>query len=178
MLTVAHSKTEIFICFTNALHSDVHINAIHTDTSFLFQSQTDERAKKLVTHVVATVLSSKNLIPLNLSDDITYGILKRIVQLLTNNIVHLNDNTLKQIIDNVFTLSTETKRLQLQFQQILTLLQSQKLSANEQFGVGLWFKVANHIEENLTAANIDALKEVIYGYVEWAVKSSNICQVS
>lgn len=140
-----------------------------------FQSQNDEAAKKLVTHVAAIVLSSKNLIPINASDEITFGIIKRIVALLTNNAIHFNDNALKKIIDNVFMLSAETKRLHLQFQQILTLLQSQKLCSNAKICEFLWLKGATCIQDN---ANIDTPKDIVYDYIEWVVKNSKIDQVS
>lgn len=148
---------------------------IHT-VAISFQSQNDEPAIKLVTHVATTVLSSKSLIPCNISDDVTFGILRRVVQLLINDIIQFNENALKQIIDNIFPLSTETKRLHVQFQHILTLL-SHKPYSNVRIGNILWLKVAIHMQDNLTA-NIDTHKELIYGYVEWVVKNSKFCQVS
>lgn len=122
-------------------------------------------------------MSSKNLIPLHVSDDITFGIVKRVLLFLTNNVIHFDDIALEKIIDNVFKMSTETKRLHLQFQQMLTLLQSPKLSSNAKIGEVLWCKVANHIQDSLSA-NIDAHKEVVYDYIEWVVKHSKIDQVS
>lgn len=149
---------------------------IHT-VAISFQSQNDEPAKKLVTHVATTVLSSKSLIPCNISDDVTFGIIKRIATLLMNDIIPFSDNALKQIFDNIFPLSTETKRLHVQFQQILELLQSHPAYSNVRTGSVLWFKVAIHIQDNLTA-NIDAHKELIYDYVQWVIRNSKFCQVS
>lgn len=123
------------------------------------------------------MLSSKNVIPIGISDDILFGIVKRISIFLTNDAIRINDDALVKIVENVFTLPTEPERLQLLSQQILGLLQSQKLSSNLRVGNIIWLRVANCIVDNLTA-NIDTFKEVIYGYVEWLVKNSIIDQVS
>lgn len=141
------------------------------------QSQNDEPAIRLVTHAATIVLSSKNLIPFNTSDDVTLGIVKRIVHLLTNKTIQLNENALQKIVNNVFTFSTETNRLNLQLQHVLTLLQSQKLLTSLNVGGRVWYKAAKHILDT-QIGNFGANKEIIYGYVEWAVKNTKTDQVS
>lgn len=150
------------------------LKKFHSCHSFNFQTKTDDPAKRLVTHSARIVLSSENLIQRNISDDVRFGIFEQIAELLTISIMQFNDKEQQEIIDNVFKLTTGTKRLLLPFQHILTLLQSQKLPPN--IGVHLWLKVANYVRDNLTE-NIDTYQELIYGYIEWVVKDPKIDQV-
>ncbi|KAG4072659.1 hypothetical protein HA402_004748 [Bradysia odoriphaga] len=144
-------------------------------TILMIASQNDEPAIKLVTQAASTVLSSTHLFPLNTSNEIALGILTRATNILTNDSIQFNEITLKNIIDNLFALSTESKPLLLQLQQILTLLQSPKFGVR--VGAFLWRKVAIHILDNVTA-DVDTHKELIYTFIEWATTNANVDQLT
>lgn len=114
------------------------------------------------------------MIPSNISDDVIFDILKRASRPLTSDIIYIDDDALKDIVDNLFTFPNASK---LQLQEILTLLKLKRFSTNIRVGTTIWLKIANSIADNV-GAYIDSCKDVIYGYLEWLVINSRIDQVS